>query len=97
MVLICFIRCHLGNVIKYDTVSKLNWGVDIRNHAIRKVVEYVLAEDWELPTEGNPGRQVPELSNEDDCVVSCFYTLHLASLRPYAPGLLQLGVWGLQI
>ncbi|KAH8114230.1 Alpha/Beta hydrolase protein [Phellopilus nigrolimitatus] len=61
-------RCHLGNIIKYDTVAKLNWAVDIRTHSIRKVIETVLAEDWEPTSNGTPGRQVPEPGKEDGCV-----------------------------
>ncbi|KAI5115144.1 hypothetical protein M0805_004975 [Coniferiporia weirii] len=61
-------RCHLGKIIKYDTVAKLNWAVDLRMHSIRKVIETILSEDWEPPSEGNLGRQVPELGDEDDCV-----------------------------
>ncbi|THH08706.1 hypothetical protein EW145_g2524 [Phellinidium pouzarii] len=60
--------CHLGKVIKYDTVGKWNWTVDVRTHSIVKVIESILAEDWELPSEGNPGRQVPELGDEDGCI-----------------------------
>lgn len=63
------IRCHLGQTILYDTVSKFNWAVDLRTHSIIKVIEYVLANDWEPPSEGKAGRQVPEITHEDDCVV----------------------------
>jgi lipase ATG15 len=52
-------RCHLGKIIKYDTVSKLNWSVDIRTHSIRNVVEHILSKDW----------PVPEAKEEVDCVV----------------------------
>ncbi|KDQ50269.1 hypothetical protein JAAARDRAFT_42266 [Jaapia argillacea MUCL 33604] len=71
-------RCHLGKVIKYDTVSKLNWGVDVRTHPIRVVIERLLAEDWEpAPKDGKEGdergkgKQVPEPIEEEDCV-DCF-------------------------
>ncbi|KAF9036867.1 Alpha/Beta hydrolase protein, partial [Panaeolus papilionaceus] len=36
-------RCHLGQVIKYDTVSKLQWSVDIRNHGIILIIEKLLS------------------------------------------------------
>ncbi|PAV23393.1 alpha beta-hydrolase [Pyrrhoderma noxium] len=61
-------KCHLGQTILYDTVSKFNWAVDLRTHSIIKVIEYVLANDWEPPSEGKAGRQVPEITHEDDCV-----------------------------
>ena len=41
-------RCHNGQVILYDTVQKLGWSVDIRNHLIKTVVDRLLADsaDW---------------------------------------------------
>ncbi len=69
-------RCHLGNVLKYDTVSKLGWAVDVRTHGIGVIVEKLLAEDWEEEDEGggdkeaNQGRNVPRMTDEGDCVVS---------------------------
>lgn len=47
-------RCHLGKVALYDTVTKLNWGVDIRTHSIREVVERLLTEDIEWADEPPP-------------------------------------------
>lgn len=64
-------RCHLGRILRYDTVTRFGWGVDIRLHGIRQIVEKLLAEDWEPPIEGAVGREVPEFSDEDDCV-DCF-------------------------
>lgn len=61
-------KCHTGRVIRYDTVSKLGWTVDIRTHAILVVVEKVLSEDWDPEN----GRSVPEFYDEGDCVVSNF-------------------------
>ena len=69
-VLTIIFRCHLGNIIKYDTVGKMKWTIDLRTHSIRTVVEQILIADWEPPSEDSPGRQVPELGNEDDCIVS---------------------------
>ena len=40
-------RCHLGQVILYDTVQKLKWSVDARNHGIKVVVDKLLANDSE--------------------------------------------------
>lgn len=67
---ICLLRCHLGKVIKYDTVEKWGWPVDLRSHSIRTVIEQVLAEDWEAPSDDASGRQVPELGDEEGCIVS---------------------------
>jgi len=63
-------RCHLGQVALYDTVTKLGWSVDVRTHGIAVVIEKILHEDWELPTEDTNGREVPEIMAEEDCVVS---------------------------
>ena len=38
-------RCHLGQVVLYDTVRKLGWSVDIRNHGIKVIVDKLLADD----------------------------------------------------
>ena len=40
-------RCHLGQVILYDTVQKLKWSVDARTHGIKVVVDKLLADDSE--------------------------------------------------
>lgn len=58
-------RCHLGRIIRYDTVSKLKWGVDIRTHGIAVVVEKLLSTDWEDAEEGG----VPGFYEETDCSV----------------------------
>ena len=57
--------CHLGKVIRYDTVGKLNWGVSVRTHPILTVIEDVLKEDWDP----EHGREVPVAEEERDCVV----------------------------
>jgi len=38
-------RCHLGQVILYDTVGQLGWSVDVRNHPIKVVIDKVLSDD----------------------------------------------------
>lgn len=63
-----FIRCHLGKVIEYDTVSNLSWSVDIRTHTILTVIDKVLGVPWAPAVEA--GREVPEAKVQDDCVVS---------------------------
>lgn len=64
------IRCHLGKVIEYDTVSNLSWAVDIRTHTILTVIEKVLGEPWAPAID--VGREVPEARIQDDCVVRRF-------------------------
>jgi len=61
--------CHLGQVIKYDTVSK-GWAVDSRTHGIVVVIEKILSQDWGT-TEGESGHIVPEPADEEDCI-DCF-------------------------
>ncbi|KXN87029.1 Putative lipase ATG15 [Leucoagaricus sp. SymC.cos] len=39
-------RCHLGEVIRYDTVSDLKWGVSLSNHPIKVVIDYILSAEW---------------------------------------------------
>jgi hypothetical protein len=64
-------RCHLGEVILYDTVAKFGWSPDSRTHSIQAVIEKVLNEDWELPDgNGQGGREVPIIETEHDCMVS---------------------------
>lgn len=46
-------RCHTGQVILYDTVQKLGWSVDIRNHPIKGVVDRLFGEDAEWQPEFN--------------------------------------------
>jgi putative lipase involved disintegration of autophagic bodies len=43
-------RCHLGQVILYDTVRKLGWSVDARTHGIKVIVDRLLADDSEWRT-----------------------------------------------
>ncbi|KAF9053911.1 alpha/beta-hydrolase [Hymenopellis radicata] len=60
-------RCHLGKSIVFDTVNRLGWRVDIRNHVIKNVILKVLEAgiDWE------EDREVPIAREEEDCV-DCF-------------------------
>ncbi|KAF8646690.1 hypothetical protein AX16_007103 [Volvariella volvacea WC 439] len=71
-------RCHLGQIIKYDTVGKKGWSVSIRNHPIQVMIDYVLSDDgtdWGLASEGGcvgrcEKREVPRPEVEKDCSVS---------------------------
>jgi hypothetical protein len=50
-------RCHLGQVILYDTVAILGWSVDVRTHGIKVVVDRLLADDsdWMAKHEESQG------------------------------------------
>jgi len=60
--------CHLGKVIRYNTISKLGWSASARTHGIKVVIEKFLSDDWEDGSEGQP---VPAIIEEEDCV-DCF-------------------------
>jgi lipase ATG15 len=64
-------RCHLGKIIKYDTVTKLGWYSSVSHHVITALTENVLVKDWE---EGKP---VPDaIPESEDCVVR-FFIIHV--------------------
>src|SRR5712671_993340 len=60
-------RCHIGNIIEYDTVTELSWAVRLTNHPIATVIDNVLSKAW--PAAEKQGREVPEFKRQDDCVV----------------------------
>lgn len=37
-------NCHSGWQITYDTIKELNWGVDVRKHRIKTVIDKVIAQ-----------------------------------------------------
>ncbi|TFK63109.1 alpha/beta-hydrolase [Pluteus cervinus] len=57
-------KCHLGEVIKYDTVQRKGWSVSIRNHPIQILIDSVLNEEWDPTGE----REVPVPEAEQDCL-----------------------------
>ncbi|CAL1703174.1 unnamed protein product [Somion occarium] len=64
--------CHLGKVIKYDTVTHLKWSVNVGNHGIAVVIDHLLSKDWEYDNEEDGvKRSVPRITAEEDCV-DCF-------------------------
>ncbi|KAG1865399.1 Alpha/Beta hydrolase protein [Suillus subluteus] len=63
-------RCHLGKVIRYDTVTHLRWSVDVRTHSIVQIIDRLLNEDW--TQEGQEGRTVPEAKADGEDCVDCF-------------------------
>lgn len=65
-------RCHLGEVIRYDTVGQLKWGVSLSNHPIRVIIDSVLGVNWgEGDTVPKPQKAI-ELEGEDGVCVDCF-------------------------
>lgn len=91
--------CHFGNIIEYDTVTNLSWSVDVRTHAIAKLVDKVLSEPW--PAADDLGLEVPPSKRQDDCLVS--YRVQSRKVEPFShwrgdttAGLLQMGLWKLQ-
>ncbi|THV00342.1 alpha/beta-hydrolase [Dendrothele bispora CBS 962.96] len=66
-------RCHVGKLIRYDTVGKKGWSSNVRNHPIDVVINNLLNEDWEKEEDLDKGveglgRGVPEpVDEEEDC------------------------------
>ena len=61
-------KCHLGNVIKYDTITKYGWKRgSLTTHPIKVMITQVLHEDWESIETG--GRAVPKAELEENCTV----------------------------
>lgn len=56
-------RCHLGQVVLYDTVQKLGWSVHISNHGIKVVVDKLLADDSEWSTKVEETRGMVSMFN----------------------------------
>ena len=83
-------RCHLGKVIRYDTVTQLGWSVNVRTHSIVQIIERLLKDDW--VEEGQEGRTVPEAKADEGCVVSSVLTFTPPLMLNEGPGLLQMGV-----
>lgn len=71
-------RCHLGKVIKYDTVSKFGWSVGVLSHSIDVVIKNVLDKPWETLPDGTIVKEVPVAEEEVDCIV---WRLSIHSVR----------------
>jgi hypothetical protein len=98
----------LGEVIRYDTVGLLKWGVSLSTHAIKVVIEQVLGVEWK--GDGDDGTDeedtgfVPNPKKAADvegvdgvCVVSRYsaFIPDFDRLMASTIGLFQLGVWGI--
>ena len=66
-------RCHLGKVIRYDTVTQQGWSVDVRTHGIKVIIDRLLASDWDSgdnDDKNSTHKAVPDFYDEEDCIVS---------------------------
>lgn len=75
------LSCHLGKIIRYDTVTKRNWGVSVSTHPIKFIIEKLLNEDWEP----EKGLEVPVVETEKDCVVGIHTFLDVFCWRLLIP------------
>ena len=66
MIIFTFFRCHLGKIIKYDTITQKGWKSSVVNHGIKVIIDSLLNEDWEAGDGAVPAREVPEARNEDE-------------------------------
>ncbi|KAF8447897.1 alpha/beta-hydrolase [Boletus edulis BED1] len=65
-------RCHLGQTIVYDTVTRLGWHADVRKHPIKELVLNVLDLEGPWPdAQDSIKREVPTPREEVGCV-DCF-------------------------
>ncbi|TFK82582.1 alpha/beta-hydrolase [Polyporus arcularius HHB13444] len=65
-------RCHLGQVIRYDTVTKLGWSANVIHHGIQALIDGVLSrDDIDWGDSVGKNQTVPALTTEEDCV-DCF-------------------------
>ena len=63
-------RCHLGRTIVYDTVTRLEWHVDVVLHPIKELVLNVLELEGPWPdVQDGAEREVPIPREEVDCIV----------------------------
>ena len=44
-------RCHLGQVMRFDTVGKLGWSVSVSTHSIQYVMDHLLGPNSEWKEE----------------------------------------------
>lgn len=83
-------KCHLGNIIEYDTVTNLSWSVRLTTHPIATVIEHILSKPW-LAAEAQ-GLDVPAFKRQDDCIVSMRILDSVLAPDPLA-GLFPVGIW----
>jgi hypothetical protein len=87
-------RCHLGNIIEYDTVTNLSWSVRLTTHPIATVIEEVLSKPWTAAEE--QGLEVPAFKRQDDCIVSVL-SLDSVLVPDLLAGLFPVGIWELYV
>jgi hypothetical protein len=90
-------RCHLGNIIEYDTITNLSWPARLTTHAIATVIDSILSKPW--PAAEEQGLEVPAIKRQDDCVVCIrFFTVLDSVLIPdLFLGLFPVEIWELYI
>ncbi|KAF4597097.1 hypothetical protein EYR40_007547 [Pleurotus pulmonarius] len=75
-------KCHMGTIVKYDTITDLGWSADSRTHGILVIIERLLGTDWWREKHGDASegetsdgrakdREVPAPTLDEDCV-DCF-------------------------
>ena len=90
-------RCHLGQTIVYDTVTRLGWHADVRKHPIKQLVLGVLERESKWPDGQDGGEcEVPSPREEVDCVVGVPIRRVACKLTAPSTGLFQMGVWTFQ-
>ncbi|KAG8217572.1 alpha beta-hydrolase [Butyriboletus roseoflavus] len=72
-------RCHLGQTIVYDTVTRLGWHTDVGRHPIKELVLNVLELEGPWPDGQEGEREVPTPREEVDCVVGIPFNLSCIS------------------
>ena len=82
-------RCHLGQTVKYDTITQLGRSANAMHHGIAEVVDRVLARqdiDW-VGNRINGGVVVP--APETDCVVGVFPSARVCCVVGGADGVVR--------
>jgi putative lipase involved disintegration of autophagic bodies len=87
-------RCHLGNIIEYDTITNLSWSARLTTHPIATVIDNILSKPW--PAAEEQGLEVPAFQRQDDCVV-CTRLLDSVLVPDLFVGLFPMGIWELYI
>ena len=89
-------RCHIGNIIEYDTITNLSWPARLTTHTIATVIDNILSKPW--PAAEEQGLEVPAFKRQDDCVVCIrFFTVDSVLVPDLFAGLFPVEIWELHI